>query len=867
MEKLTPMMQQYLNIKEKYTDCILFFRLGDFYEMFFEDALEASKILEIALTGKSCGLEERAPMCGIPYHSYEGYLKKLIEAGKKVAICEQVEDPKEVKGIVKREVVRIVTPGTYIQEDTPNASENNYILSVCYEDKKGFFSFCHLDVSTGELNLSLVNEFDFADIFYKISPIELIADGRFLTFLKSKEKQAVRIRMFVESKNICVNPANSVEGSMEEHFFDRSYLEANNLYQEEYEQVLFSFRNLLSYIEYTQKVAALNISKIKWVHYDNYLKLDYNSIKNLELLQSSLDKERRHSLYGILNRTKTAMGSRLLRSWIERPLKSRKDIDRRLDLVEEGLREYSLREDLIGLLDSVYDIERICAKLSYDTVTVRDMINLKESLYHLPALKETIRRSRQESLIDAFGDIDPLGDVYAILEEAIADHPTGTIKDGVIIREGYNEQLDELRMLETDAARILSNLELRERNRTGIKTLKIGYNKVFGYYIEVTKAAHKNVELPLEYIRKQTLANAERYINEELKELETKILSSKQKATQLQSELYASVKREVSSCIHRMQKTASYLAELDAVLSLSSVAADNNYNRPSFNERRTMHIREGRHPVIEKLTEDGIFVPNDIDLKDERSFMIITGPNMGGKSTYMRQVALICLMAHMGSFVPAAFANIPILDAIFTRVGASDDLSRGQSTFMVEMNEVSYILEHASKNSLVILDEVGRGTSTYDGMSLAWSIIAHLCEKVGAFSLFSTHYHEITEIEKLYSSVVNYCVAVDEREDTVVFLRKVVRGKADKSYGIHVARLAKLPEEVIQNARFKLDELQASHSQKKGLGSQPLPSYFESPRESGARDKIIDKLAEVDIETTTPLEAMVLLMELKKMTE
>lgn len=867
MEKLTPMMQQYLNIKENYKDCILFFRLGDFYEMFFEDALEASKILEIALTGKSCGLEERAPMCGIPYHSYEGYMKKLIEAGKKVAICEQVEDPKEVKGIVRREVVRIVTPGTYIQDDLPNISENKYILSVCFDNRKEIFALSYLDVSTGELNLSLVNKFDFPDMFYKISPIELIADASFSAFLKGRGKRSVRIRLFVESKNICVNPARTDECAIEEHFFDRSYLDSHNLYQKQHKQVLCSFRNLLSYVEYTQKVAALNISKLKWVHYDNYLKLDYNSIKNLELLESSLDKDRRHSLYGVLNRTKTAMGSRLLRSWVERPLKSRRDIDKRLDLVEEGLSEYSLREDLIVLLDNVYDIERICAKLSYDTVTVRDLINLKESLHHLPVLKEKIGGSGQENLINEFGDLDTLRDVHMILEEAIAERPMGTIKDGTIIREGYNERLDELRMLETDAAKILSDLELRERERTGIKTLKIGYNKVFGYYIEVTKAAHKNVEPPSEYIRKQTLANAERYINQELKELEAKILSSKQKATELQSELYTAVKKEISSCIHRMQSTASSLAKLDALLSLSSVAAENNYNRPSFNEGRVMEIKEGRHPVVEKLTENGIFVPNDIDLKDERSFMIITGPNMGGKSTYMRQVALICLMAHMGSFVPAASANIPILDSIFTRVGAFDDLSRGQSTFMVEMNEVSYILEHASKDSLVILDEVGRGTSTYDGMSLAWSIIAYLCEKVRAFSLFSTHYHEITEIEKRYPSIINCCVAVDEHEDGVVFLRKVVRGKADKSYGIHVARLAGLPEEVIRDSRLKLEELQESHSQMRKPISKPIPGCFELQHEEGAESKIIDKLEEIEIETTTPLEAMVLLMELKKMAE
>lgn len=868
MEKLTPMMRQYLDIKKEHEDCILFFRLGDFYEMFFEDALEASKILEIALTGKSCGLKERAPMCGIPYHSCESYIQKLIEAGKKVAICEQTEDPKATKGLVKREVVRIITPGTYIDEKLLGQFQNNYILSVFLHRETERFSLAYIDVSTGELNLSECDSFDFQDMLYRISPSEMIGNKKFIDFLDEKSKLSSQIRSFIQTKKICVNFSVDREEAFEEHFFSADDLKGAGLYEENRRFTLNCIRNLLAYIEFTQKVVADNINRLRWIYQDRYLKLDYHSIINLELVESSMGKDRKYSLYGILNRTKTAMGARMLRQWIEHPLREKEEIEYRLDLVEECFSDFALREDLIQLLEPVYDIERICAKLSYDTVSVRDFLNLKASLSSLPELLHKIEMSGKEALISAFQTLDALEDIHSILDEAIDENAGGTMREGWILREGYHEPLDHLRFMEKNSAQMLSELETREKEKTGIKSLKIGYNKVFGYYIEITHAAQKNAVIPGGYIRKQTLANAERYINEELKELEEKILTSRQKAMDMQAELYREIKEKISASIFRMQKTANFLAELDVILSLAKVAVDNDYIRPSLNREKELKICEGRHPVVEKLAEDGIFVPNDTNLDREKSFMIITGPNMGGKSTYMRQVALISLMAHMGSFVPATRADIPILDAIFTRVGASDDLSKGQSTFMVEMNEVSYILSHAGEKSLVILDEVGRGTSTYDGMSIAWSIIAYLCEKIGSLSLFSTHYHEITEIEKDYPSVVNYCVAVDETNEEVIFLRKVIRGKADKSYGIHVARLAHLPEEVIRFSEDKLEELQIKYAGRSWRDvSEVKVKKPSEPYRSPKEDELLKELKEIKIETTTPLEAMMLLMKWKECLE
>lgn len=864
MEKLTPMMQQYLKVKEEHKDCILFFRLGDFYEMFFDDALEASKILEIALTGKSCGLKERAPMCGIPYHSSESYIQKLIEAGKKIAICEQVEDPKTSKGIVKREVVRIVTPGTYIDEKQIGRFRNNYILSVFLDDKKKRFAAAYIDVSTGELNLSLVDPFDFQDMLYRISPLEIVANRSFLRFINEKERMASQLRSFIQTKNICMNLCKEDEEKFERHFFSKEYIEEFKLYEEEHSSLLSAVRGLLSYIEFTQKVVAENINTLRWIRQDRYLKMDYHSIVNLELLESSISKNRKYSLYGVLNHTKTAMGSRLLRRWIEHPLRKKEEIEFRLNLVEECVCDFALREDLILLLENVYDMERICAKLSYDTVTVRDLLNLKESLSSLPELLNKIFSSKKEALCSSFETMDDLQDIYRILEETIDDNAGGTMREGMILREGYHTLLDELRSMEKNSARLLSELEMKERGKTGIKTLKVGYNKVFGYYIEITHAAIRNAQIPSDYIRKQTLANAERYINEELKELEEKILTSRQKAMDLQFELYRRIREKITTHIFRIQKTANHIALLDVILSLAKVASEYNYTRPSLNQNKTLNICDGRHPVVEKLAENGIFVPNDTYLNEEQGFMIITGPNMGGKSTYMRQVALISLMAHMGSFVPAKHAEIPLFDAIFTRVGASDDLSRGQSTFMVEMNEVSYILSQATKQSLVILDEVGRGTSTYDGMSIAWSIIAHLCEKIGSLSLFSTHYHEITEIENEYSGIVNYCVAVNETKEEVVFLRKVIKGKADKSYGIHVARLAHLPEEVILSSEKKLEELQNRHLISQNAEMTESVKEVFIPVSSAAEESLIQELKDLSIETMTPIEAMMLLMRWKE---
>ena len=866
MAKLTPMMEQYFLIKEQHPDAILFFRLGDFYEMFFEDAKEASKILEIALTGRSCGLEEKAPMCGIPFHSCDSYIQKLIQAGKKVAICEQMEDPKETKGLVKREVTKIITPGTFIDESVIQSFRNNYILSVHLSNDHKEFALAYVDVSTGDLNVSKVAYFDFADIFYKISPSELIGNNVFINFLNGKEKLARQIRLFVQNHHVCVNASELISKEVEIEFFSEEYLRTQHLLEQQNTDVRLSIRILLSYIQYTQKTVANNLNSIHWIYQDKYLHLDYSSISNLELMESFLQKNKKYSLFGVLDKTKTSMGARMLRKWIEHPLRDKKEIEQRLDIVEECISDYSLREDLREYLDSVYDMERICAKISYDTVTVRDLLNLKESLYDLPNLREKIELSYKKLLIQIFEQMDTLEDIYHLLDDSISDRPIGTIKDGEVIREGYSKELDEMRSIEKNAASILSQMELQERASTGFKTLKIGYNKVFGYYIEITHAALKSGELPESYVRKQTLANCERYINQELKELEIKILTSRQRALDLQNELYAEVKTQVKHAVFRIQTTADKIGSLDALLSLAETSYQNDYVKPSINKEKRLEIADGRHPVVERLVEEQIFVPNDTNLLKEKNFMIITGPNMGGKSTYMRQVALICIMAHIGCYIPAKFGDIPLLDAIYTRVGAADDLSQGQSTFMVEMNEVSHILEHATEHSLVILDEVGRGTSTYDGMSIAWAIVAFICRKIQCMTLFSTHYHEITDIAERFDNVVNYCVAVEEKKEEVLFLRKLIQGKADKSYGIHVAKLAHLPKEVLSLAEHKLNQLQ---SQKQEWSREIGEDVFvEESKESDIKNlkhrEIINELEGINTDTLTPLEALLVIHKIKE---
>ena len=653
---------------------------------------------------------------------------------------------------------------------------------------------------------------------------------------------------------------------MEIEFFSEEYLRTQHLLEQQNTDVRLSIRILLSYIQYTQKTVANNLNFIHWIYQDKYLHLDYSSISNLELMESFLQKNKKYSLFGVLDKTKTSMGARMLRKWIEHPLRDKKEIEQRLDIVEECISDYSLREDLREYLDSVYDMERICAKISYDTVTVRDLLNLKESLYDLPNLREKIELSDKKLLIQIFEQMDTLEDIYHLLDDSISDRPIGTIKDGEVIREGYSKELDEMRSIEKNAASILSQMELQERASTGFKTLKIGYNKVFGYYIEITHAALKSGELPESYVRKQTLANCERYINQELKELEIKILTSRQRALDLQNELYAEVKTQVKHAVFRIQTTADKIGSLDALLSLAETSYQNDYVKPSINEEKRLEIADGRHPVVERLVEEQIFVPNDTNLLKEKNFMIITGPNMGGKSTYMRQAALICIMAHIGCYIPAKFGDIPLLDAIYTRVGAADDLSQGQSTFMVEMNEVSHILEHATEHSLVILDEVGRGTSTYDGMSIAWAIVAFICRKIQCMTLFSTHYHEITDIAERFDNVVNYCVAVEEKKEEVLFLRKLVQGKADKSYGIHVAKLAHLPKEVLSLAEHKLNQLQ---SQKQEWSREIGEDVFvEESKESDIKNskhrEIINELEGINTDTLTPLEALLVIHKIKE---
>ena len=801
-QKLTPMMKQYFECKDKYPDCILFFRLGDFYEMFFEDAIVASKVLEIALTGKSCGLEERAPMCGIPFHAAASYISKLVEAGYKVAIGEQMEDSQSVKGIVKREVIRVVTPGTVLEGNLLENKKNNYLMSLYKVNDK--IGLSYVDISTGEANATCIDKDKVIEEIAKVSPSEII-----LNEISFKEN----LNNIATLGNIYINESFSndyLDEAILDEYFTKEYLAS--LKFDENNLIKISLCILLNYIYNTQKQITSNINSVNIYNPMEYMVLDMFTRINLELTQTIRGSKKKGSLLHVLDKTSTAMGGRLLRKYVEEPLVNKKRIDERLDVIEEIKDDFSLREDLIEILKNVYDIERICGKIAFEKVTPKEMIHLRNSIEKLPLLKERIANCSGTTIKKYIDMMEDLSDIYELINESIMEEPSITIKDGNIIKSSYNEELSELRNISKNGAFMIKEIENNEREKTGVKSLKIGFNKVFGYYIEITKVNLANLDLEGRYIRKQTLSNAERFITEELKEIEDKILHAEEKIKSLEYEIFVKIRQIIYNNIDRIQNVARIIANIDVFTSFATVAHINNYVKPNINTESKLDIKNGRHPVIESIVGEENFVPNDTYLNSgENIINIITGPNMAGKSTYMRQTAIITLMAHMGSFVPADYADIPICDRIFTRVGASDDLSQGQSTFMVEMSEVSHILKNATDKSLVILDEIGRGTSTYDGISLAWSIVEYIEKHIKCKTLFATHYHELTELENEFKEVKNYSIAVKDDGENIIFLRKIIDQAADKSYGIYVAKLAKLPDEVITRSSELLKDLEKNH--------------------------------------------------------
>ncbi|CUP02417.1 MAG: DNA mismatch repair protein MutS [Clostridium baratii] len=799
---LTPMMKQYFEIKDKYKDCILFFRLGDFYEMFFDDAKTASRELELVLTGRDCGLEERAPMCGIPFHASSGYISRLVAKGYKVAICEQVEDPSAAKGIVKRDVIKVITPGTYV--DGNNENNSNIYLMAVYEEN-GVIGLALTDISTGEFKTTSFNSLQttLLDEINKVSPKEIIVDIN--TSESLLHEISLNCNALLTKKDL-----SDFRVKEEDLISQFSEVEISNLSKES----KISCMVLLKYIYETQKMSLLNINYLEKYDIVNYMTIDGSSRRNLELTENIREKSKRGSLLWVMDKTSTSMGGRILRKWIDEPLISKAEIDKRLEGVEELYSSIGLNEDIRIALRDIYDIERIVGKIANGNVNGKDMVSLRTSLTKLPAIKDLLSTCKSPLLKDYFNSLDTLDDIKNLLLNSILDDPAIGVKEGNIIKDGYSEEVDELRKAKLHGKEWIAALENSEREVTGIKSLKVGYNKVFGYYIEIRKANYDSIPEG-RYIRKQTLANAERYITQELKEMEEKILGAEEKLINLEYNLFLEIRSLVSKEISRLKNSARIVGNLDCISTLALIALENDYVRPNINEDGIIEIIEGRHPVVEKVIGRGEFVSNDtlLNKKDNR-LLLITGPNMAGKSTYMRQVALITLMAQLGSFVPAKTANISVCDRIFTRIGASDDLAGGKSTFMVEMWEVSNILKNATSKSLVLLDEVGRGTSTYDGLSIAWSVIEHISnnENLKCNTLFATHYHELTKLEGEIEGVKNYSVAVKEVDDNIIFLRKIVKGGADQSYGIEVAKLAGLPKEVINRAKDILDNLEDNTS-------------------------------------------------------
>ena len=868
MAELTPMMQQYMETKKQYPDCILFYRLGDFYEMFFEDALTASRELEITLTGKNCGQEERAPMCGVPYHAVEGYLSRLVSKGYKVAICEQVEDPKLAKGLVKREVVRIVTPGTNLNIQALEENKNNYIMCIAYFAGKTGISVA--DVTTGDYYMTEVEDNrKLLDEVMKYAPSEIICNDAFLV-------SGMELGDLKERLGITIY-------SLEPHYFDddlcrkclMKHFSVNSLSGlgvEEFPNGVIAAGALLSYLYDTQKIPLSHFTHIEPYLVNRYMLLDSSTRRNLELTETLREKQKRGSLLWVLDKTKTAMGARMLRSFLEQPLIHKSEMEERLDAVEAFCSNPVARDEIREYLNPIYDLERLLGKVSYKTANPRDLIAFRNSMEMLPHIKTVLKELPGAANEKIEQEMDGLEDLYLLICDSIDEEPPITIREGGMIKAGYNEDIDNLRRAKTEGKNWLAELENAERERTGIKNLRVKYNKVFGYYLEVTKSYLSMV--PEDYIRKQTLTNAERYTMPRLKELEDTILNAEDKLCTLEYDLFCEIRDRIAGEIERIQTTAKAVARLDVFCSFSLVAEQNHYIRPVLNEKGQINIKDGRHPVVEKMIEHDMFIPNDTYLdNNSHQIAVITGPNMAGKSTYMRQTALIVLMAQVGSFVPARQAGIGIVDRIFTRVGASDDLASGQSTFMVEMSEVANILRNATRNSLLILDEIGRGTSTFDGLSIAWAVIEHISNRklLGAKTLFATHYHELTELEGKMNNVNNYCIAVKEKGDDIVFLRKIIKGGADKSYGIQVARLAGVPDMVIDRAKEIVEQLSDNDITEKvqsisiadgGAPARKQEHYDELELEqislfdTVTDADVLDELKNVEVSTMTPLDAL-----------
>lgn len=862
-------MQQYFQVKKEYPGVILFFRLGDFYEMFFDDAKTAAKELDLVLTGRDCGLEERAPMCGVPFHSADSYIAKLVSRGYKVAICEQTEDPKAAKGIVKRDVIRVITPGTAIEGSILDEGVNNYLCAICKRDNET--GLCFADVSTGEFHITAIGRDNGQESI--INSLSSYAPKEIL--LNPAAAQLDEVVKFATSR------LEAGIGTLDDEQFDfdaSTELIIQTMKREDISSLgighskaaVCALGAVIAYLRETRKTDELETpSEVEYYDGDDFMALDISARRNLELTKSMMTGDKKHSLLWVIDKTKTAMGKRMLRQWLERPLLNISRITKRQNSVGEFFDNNILRDTVRGSLSGVNDIERLMSRIAYSTANAKELRSLANTIELLPEIKDTISPCSSAMLRAVYEDIDLLSDVHALIENAIVEDPPFSLREGGIIKQGFNSEIDELTDIVNGGASILAEIETREKERTGIPKLRVSYNKVFGYFIEVTNS-YKNM-VPEDYIRKQTLTNCERYITGELKELEGKVLGAKERLTALEYELFCTVRTQIAGEVERIQKTARAIATLDCLASLAETAYVNNYCAPHITNDGVIEIKDGRHPVVETLLDGAVFVPNDamLDTLDNRC-SIITGPNMAGKSTYMRQIALITILAQIGSFVPAKSARISVADAVFTRVGASDDLATGQSTFMVEMNEVSAIIKNATKNSLIILDEIGRGTSTFDGMSIARAVLEYVVKKIGAKTLFATHYHELTAMEGLLDGVNNYSIAVKKKGDDITFLRRIVRGGADQSFGIEVAKLAGIPNSVIKRAKVILKELEANKIEIEFKAEDNEPEENDDIQynfSTNSASDILELIKATDINTLTPIEAMQTLYDLKKKVE
>lgn len=862
LDNLTPMMKQYMSIKDRYKDSILFFRLGDFYEMFFDDALTASRELEITLTQRDCGMDEKAPMCGVPHHVVDTYISRLVEKGYKVALCEQMEDPSQAKGIVRRDVIKVVTPGTITDSNVLDEKSNNYLVSI-YMDKFGI-GIAYADNSTGEMYTTeysgdIENNYRFViDELGKIFPSEIICNNGFL--LNKKYINIIRNK---------INPYFSVYDDIEDidkvenntilDLFKVSTLQELNMDGKIYS--ILSTNKLIEYLFNTQKNSLDHINNLSYYEPQDYMIMDINTRTNLEIHETIISKRKKGALIGVIDKTSTAMGGRLLKNWLEQPLLNMTEINRRLDMVEYFYENIMFMDDIVDVLKNIYDIERLSSKVSNGNCNGRDLISLKNSIQVLPRLKSLLSSTSSKELSSIGNSMDTLSDIYNLIESSIIDDPPISIKEGGLIKKGFNEELDEVKEASIRGKEWLTSLEAKERQNTGIKNLRIGYNKVAGYFIEVTKS---NISMVPDYFtRKQTLTNSERYYTDELKSMESKILGAEEKSIGLEYQIFQSIRNSIKDEIRRIQYVSKMIATTDVIASFAKIARNNDYIRPKLNNDGYILIEEGRHPVVETMIENNLFVPNDTCIgRDDNMIHIITGPNMAGKSTYMRQVAIITLLAQIGSFVPAKKADISIVDRIFTRIGASDNLSQGESTFMVEMNEVSNIIRDATSKSLIILDEVGRGTSTYDGLSIAWAVVEYIATKIKAKTLFATHYHELTQLAHNFKEVKNMTISAEEKGDDIVFLRKIIEGSTNKSYGIQVARLAGINNEIINRANEILSIIEGSHEI--DINSAPKDNLKQLNLLDYKKDYFIDRILNIDTNSLTPIEALMTLNNLVK---